>query len=195
MDVNNDSNAADRDDTTNENRPAWIEYLKELMAAAIALPIVAISLWMVGSLFVASNTIEPAVANDAQLEALHDEAYERRKDLMQIGLTLVGTVLGYYFGRVPAENRAKHAEAEASAARTTTERALDQAGEARTTAATAHRKLEDARATVGRVEAALAGPGQVPGAPQIRTLSGGKNDNADAAFALAELSALRGRIG
>jgi hypothetical protein len=44
------------------------------------------------------------------------DAYERQKDVMLYALALLGTVTGYYLGRVPAEMHAQQAERAATSA-------------------------------------------------------------------------------
>jgi hypothetical protein len=68
--------------------------LKEATTALIALMIVGVTLFA----FWRSVT---GVANDSQ------------KDMLGLGLSLLGTVMGYYFGRMPSERRAESAEAAA----------------------------------------------------------------------------------
>jgi hypothetical protein len=52
-----------------------------------------------------------------------DDAFNRQKDVMLYGLSLLGAVIGYYFGRMPAELHAKQAEQQAA-------RSQNQLGEA-----------------------------------------------------------------
>ena len=68
--------------------------LKEATTALIALLIVGVTLFA----FWRSVT---GTVNDSQ------------KDVLGVGLSLLGTVMGYYFGRMPSERRADSAEAAA----------------------------------------------------------------------------------
>jgi hypothetical protein len=45
------------------------------------------------------------------------DAYTRQKELLQLALGLLGTVTGYYLGRIPAENAARRANQEATDAK------------------------------------------------------------------------------
>jgi len=58
------------------------------------------------------------------------------KDVMLYGLTILGSVIGFYFGRVPAERRAEAAEDSRNSAEKT-------ARKAQTTANDAQRQLAD----------------------------------------------------
>jgi len=51
---------------------------------------------------------------DARKSGSSADLYGREKDVLQFVLPILGTVLGYYFGRVPAERRAESAEQTAS---------------------------------------------------------------------------------
>jgi hypothetical protein len=85
--------------------------LHEAFAVALASTIVIVTVWMIMSTFTSG-----AATWDEKQAALHKEAYERQKDLLLYGLSLLGTVTGYYFGRVPAERRADSAQQSADKA-------------------------------------------------------------------------------
>lgn len=76
---------------------------RECMAAMISGVILFVSMWAFVSTFSAGR--EPFATTDAR-----KEAYERQKDLLVIAVGLLGTVTGYYLGRVPAELRAQSAQ-------------------------------------------------------------------------------------
>lgn len=80
------------------NMAAWKEYVTTILALGIA----GVSLYMLWS------TFHYATSDDKLLSA--------HKDILLYGLSLFGTVLGYYFGRVPAELHAQQATAEANKA-------------------------------------------------------------------------------
>jgi hypothetical protein len=82
--------------------------LHEIVAAAIAAVIVVMTLYMMVKTFDAGGT-----TFDDKTAQLQRDAYERRKDVMLYALSLLGTVTGYYLGRVPAERRADSAQAAA----------------------------------------------------------------------------------
>jgi hypothetical protein len=77
--------------------------------------------------------------------------FAQKKDVMLYGLTILGTVIGYYFGRVPAERRAEASERKSNEAQA--QREALQAAQAKDEAA---RKLEQAKAGVERAKALLA---------------------------------------
>ena len=74
--------------------------------------------------------------------------FAQKKDVMLYGLTLVGTVIGFYFGRVPAERRAEASEE-------TAKQAQSAANEANVDAAKANDKLREVRVGVERVKGLL----------------------------------------
>jgi type II secretory pathway component PulM len=115
----------------------WRSGLRELVAGALAASVAGVTLFMLVRVFRSAG------------EPLSPEAYARQKDLMLYGLALLGTVMGYYFGRIPAERRAEHAEAAAEEAR---------AQAAETAAAVAREAARVARAQHERALAAPAHP-------------------------------------
>lgn len=84
--------------------------LRESIAALISLGIAVIALWLLVDTYLAGRQIEPA---DERQQRLHQDAYTRQKDLLLYALALLGTVTGYYLGRVPAELHAEKASREA----------------------------------------------------------------------------------
>src|SRR5262249_27030232 len=83
------------------SRP-WDQGLREIVTAVISVAIVALSLFLLWDVYCA-----------AKVKA---ETFDRQKDLLSLSLALLGTVTGYYFGRVPAERHADAARACAHAA-------------------------------------------------------------------------------
>jgi Na+-transporting methylmalonyl-CoA/oxaloacetate decarboxylase gamma subunit len=73
--------------------------LREATTVTIAGVVVFLAAWMLVSTFQAAGKVTADTA-----------AFTRQKDIMLYGLSLLGTVMGYYFGRAPAELRAKQAE-------------------------------------------------------------------------------------
>jgi hypothetical protein len=73
---------------------------KEIVTSVLALGIAAVSLIMLWMTFKSADST----------------AFAAYKDILLYGLSLFGTVLGYYFGRVPAELHAQQATAQADKA-------------------------------------------------------------------------------
>jgi hypothetical protein len=103
----------------------------EGFTAALAFVISAIAIWMLYKTFMAGSAIFKG-PEATQLK----EAYDRQKDVMQYGLALLGTVTGYYLGRVPAERRAEAAQQSSDKAQKTAENAQKAVIHAREDAAT-----------------------------------------------------------
>ncbi len=129
----------------------WTAGLREIMTSAIAVVILAVTTVMLWKVFQAGG-----------VKAVDPEAFNRQKDIMHYGLTLLGTVLGYYFGRVPAERRAEQAEAVAHQANAAVGEAAGAASEAQRQSRehqqqrqAAEAKVEDAKTTVARVRERL----------------------------------------
>ena len=85
------------------------EVLRESVPAVIALAILAVALWMLVDVH---QYLEGNPKPDL-------ETYHRKKDVLLLALGFLGTVTGYYFGRVPAE---RHADAARNAAKAGQER-------------------------------------------------------------------------
>lgn len=170
----------------------WTDSLREIMASGIAVVIVALTVWMLFKVFVLGGKADA-----------DPEAYARQKDIMLYGLTLLGTILGYYFGRVPAERRAEQAEEVAGNAQTAAAQAGEAAGEAQRQAReeaakkeAAEAKVADARSTVERIRNELPA---APRKPAGTRGGGGRGAPAEApdsaAGARSELEALLRRLG
>src|SRR4051812_9627181 len=80
--------------------------LKEIIAAVLALGIAAVALVLLVATFVAAGKTGPQAI----------DVFGRKKDVLQFVLPILGAVIGYYFGRVPAERRAEQAEQMATGA-------------------------------------------------------------------------------
>jgi hypothetical protein len=78
---------------------------KEIITSILSISIATVSLWMLLDVYFAADHT-PFVA----------EGFGRKKDILAIALGLLGTVTGYYLGRVPAEKQADAARSEAAAA-------------------------------------------------------------------------------
>lgn len=142
-----------------------LAWLREITTTTIAAAVVGMTLLLLWTTFRAA----PDFAN--------------KKDVMLYGLTILGTVVGYYFGRVPAERRAEASENKATEAQNTATRATEAAAQAQGEASQTNRekeegakKLAEAKAGIDKAKAALRGtqggqPGGQPGDPRRKTLS------------------------
>jgi hypothetical protein len=79
------------------------QILREYIQAFISVPIVALALYLLGDAYFAVKS--------------GPKAYADLKDVLAPALGLLGTVIGYYFGRVPAERHADTARDAESAAK------------------------------------------------------------------------------
>jgi hypothetical protein len=96
--------------------------MKELITAALAVAIAYVALSMLKTTF-------NSVANS--------DVFSREKDVLLYSLSLLGTVVGYYFGRVPAELHAQSATAQANKAQNQLQQTQSQLTQMATTAANA----------------------------------------------------------
>lgn len=107
------------DDKSSTEQPAKqsnhvLQWLREGLAGIISLVVLAITaMMMYGTYNYARET--PANA-EANFVASRKESYQEQKDIMLYALALLGTVTGYYLGRVPAELHAQQAERSANTA-------------------------------------------------------------------------------
>jgi hypothetical protein len=77
--------------------------------------------------------------------------FASRKDVMLYGLPILGSILGYYFGRVPAERRAEAAEKDRDQVQATAHRAVANAGSARAQSEQHARESQDAKEKLSRL--------------------------------------------
>jgi hypothetical protein len=185
---------------------------KELVTAVIALVVVGATMWVFIHAFdgadrevtVSGHDIRSPALLDKRIQ-LHEQAQSNRKDILTVGISLLSVILGFYFGRVPAERRAERAEREAGKAHDTEKQALAGArdaedrgrgAETRAKDATharerAEDKVKDARATVGRLQRTLA-----PTVQRRKTLAaaGKPAPNPEIDGAVEELNALLERL-
>lgn len=148
----------------------WTAGLREIVTAAIAAVVVLLSGWMLVVTFKDAGAVSSL--DPAQVEArrpLLEQAFAQRKDVMLYALSLLGTVLGYYFGRVPAERRAEKAEQ----ARGEAQESADQAAGR---AAVAQSKMEDAKATAVRAHVVLQSAAPTTPRRRTRTLTEGAGE-------------------
>jgi hypothetical protein len=158
-----------------------LTWLKESMTSLLAAAIVVVALALLWRTFTAgggSGKSAPSI-------------FARDKDVLQYILPILGTVIGYYFGRVPAERRAEKAEQTATGAQKQAESSTESAARANVAQATAEQQTQqlraDTRATLTRVQNALTGNAR-------SVLSAGGVPAADTQLALAELRALDDRL-
>jgi hypothetical protein len=156
-------------------------WLKEGVASVLALAIAAVALVLLVLTFIsAKNNGTGAVA-----------AFGRQKDVLQFILPILGTVIGYYFGRVPAERRAEVAEQSASGSQKQAESAQQTAARAdaeRTAVQFREQQVRtDAKDTMARVRTALAGTSRP-------TLGAQVTAQPDVTRAMAELDAFDARL-
>lgn len=99
---------------------------KELVTAIIAWAVLAATLWMLIGTFNSaalkdSSNNSTAAAQDEKAQQRQDklregslklqqDSFNNRKDITLYGLSLLGAIIGYYFGRVPAELHAQAAQ-------------------------------------------------------------------------------------
>lgn len=143
-----------------------MQTFREIVTAFVALAILALSLWMLVCTYMTAQTVFDSTNPD---KARHDdeikaktEAYGRQKDLLLYALALLGTVTGYYLGRVPAEQRAQQAQHAAdtaqthlSEANTKVIQASGEAVQATKEAASAKRDSDAAKSTLTSIRAKL----------------------------------------
>jgi hypothetical protein len=123
---------------------------RETIAAVISVAILLTSLAAFGLTFSAARETFP------ETDLAKRQAYERQKDLLMIATGLLGTVTGYYLGRVPAELRAATAQSAADRAQAEVTSATgllnvaqqDVASQARTTADVKKQAREAANAAL-----------------------------------------------
>src|SRR3954469_22349153 len=110
-----------RDPMTKSTDP--LQWLRELMAVGISLAILVLTVAMMWMTFRSAgatdrvrvpgadgSVLSPSAEAAKEARSYQTESYNRQKDIMLYGLALLGTVTGYYLGRVPAEINAKRAE-------------------------------------------------------------------------------------
>ena len=100
---------------TTDQKPTGTTYLREGMTTFLAIVLLAVTMYMLADTYlVARASLAGRTDADARLAL---EAYARQKDVLTIAVGFLGAVIGYYFGRVPAEKRADTAEKQADQAK------------------------------------------------------------------------------
>ncbi len=154
-----DAGAAPKPSETGAGKDPQITWLKEMITAFLGLAIAAVALWMLIGTYQTASERPEVTADDLEDRALYDarekvrlEQKSGQKDVMLVAIGLFGSVIGYYFGRVPAERRADRAESAAAEAQATVGDAVTSATVAEQRASAeqqlrqaAEGKVEDAR--------------------------------------------------
>ncbi len=96
-----------------------LQWLREIVTAAIAITILAIASVMLMETFHSARYVAVNGTNEAQQaeRQLREKAFGSEKDILLYVLALLGTVTGYFFGRVPAELHAVQAQGRADDAK------------------------------------------------------------------------------
>jgi len=117
------------------------EMIKEIVSALIVSLVALLTLYLIYTTYFFSN----ADAN----------TYQRASQILQVMIALMGTVTGYYFGRIPAEAHAAGMQQVATAAQHSAENAQSQlattAEHAATSASAASNAIEDKNRVVNQV--------------------------------------------
>jgi hypothetical protein len=111
-----------------------MQIFREIMTALISFVILIASCYMMLDTYVSGKRVIESQQSDekkniAEIRARLD-AFGRQKDILLYGLGLLGTVTGYYLGRVPAELRANTAQNQVTTANNTALQATAKAAEA-----------------------------------------------------------------
>ena len=80
-----------------------LNYWKEAVASILSIVIVAVTLNFLWRMFAAPGDVSEAV-------------WQHQSAILQVAISLAGTVTGYYFGRIPAERAANSAQQAANSA-------------------------------------------------------------------------------
>jgi hypothetical protein len=150
-----------------------VQIFREAVTSVISVTILCVSVWMMvntyrfGSQEMLSQKTDEK-QNAAEVKALTD-AFGRQKDLLLYALALLGTVTGYYLGRVPAELRAQQAQQTANTSQNQLANTQVQLGSATAAATQAATNLTRATSTLGSVRSKLANAAT----PARKTLASG----------------------
>jgi len=137
-----------------------VQVFREIVTAIISITILSVTVWMMVNTYQSGRQKMVSDKSDkeqnaADVKAMTD-AFGREKDLLLYALALLGTVTGYYLGRVPAELRAQQAQQTANTTQTQLASTQAQLGTATITATQAAAKLTQATAALGTVRSKLA---------------------------------------
>ena len=141
-----------------------MKWLRELMAALISIAIVGVAAFMLVATHLSVTpptsidkdySDESKPAYDAKA-AIDKEGFTRQKDVLQLTLGLLGTVLGFYLGRNPAENRADQAEKHANTAEGRATNAEQKKEQAQSEAGNARQGKQEIESKINAVQGPLA---------------------------------------
>ncbi len=156
-----------------------LQWLREIVTAGIAITILAITSLMLMEVFNSARYQPPAqspainagdaaaqqaeaAARKAEIDA-RDKSFGQQKDILLYGLALLGTVMGYFFGRVPAELHAVQAQNAAVVAQDRADAAKDAENRAKADKARiVDRTLTTLNRTLAHPTHPLAGARDVP---------------------------------
>jgi membrane protein YqaA with SNARE-associated domain len=160
--------------------------LHEVFTVVLSAVILGLTAWMMARTFASSAA---TFSGDEKLAALQKDAYERQKDIMLYGMALLGTVTGYYLGRIPAERRADSAQRSADKAHADAQhavmgaaaevaRAVDAKDAAKKAARTIVRRTREALGAAGHGPAGRAalGPRSTSAPPDFRAAEAAMDD-------------------
>jgi hypothetical protein len=145
--------------TPSSDRPSFLTSFKEVITAVLALTVLGVTAYMLVDAYNSSGAVPKAGTSDAK--DLQD-AFGRQKDILLYGLSLLGAVIGYYFGRVPAELHAQAAQKQATDAQKQLGTTQDKLADASSTAVQAveekKSQAQEFRRTLSVVRSNLAQP-------------------------------------
>lgn len=95
-----------------DDKTPFLTGLKEVVTALLALTLLALCAYMLVHTF--NLGAQKADAGDEDAVKSLQDAFTRAKDVLLYALSLLGAVIGYYFGRVPAELHAQSAQKQAN---------------------------------------------------------------------------------
>src|SRR6266404_5893811 len=99
---------------TNRDPGNRLQWFREIIAGTISLVILGIAATMLYNTYHYAR--DAPASSEPSMITSRKESYEQQKDIMLYALAFLGTVTGYYLGRVPAELHAQQAEKSANTA-------------------------------------------------------------------------------
>jgi hypothetical protein len=137
--------------TTTSESSSPLQWFREAITAIISLVTLGIAAIMLYDTYAYVRDTSPTA--DAAIIEARKVSYERQKGIMLYALALLGTVTGYYLGRVPAELHAQQAQRSANTAQDQLQKTQTKLNE---TAGSAAAATEQATAAEKENEAAKA---------------------------------------
>jgi hypothetical protein len=129
-----------------------LQWFRELITAGISIVVLVLAATMLFGTWQFARTIPAGTDVTA-----HKDAYDRQKDIMLYALALLGTVTGYYLGRVPAELHAQQAQQQLRTTQSQLTDAARTAAVAVSQASTAQSEKQQALEKVENAKTALEG--------------------------------------